>query len=241
MSIVKTRVLGTLAFVLGVTLVGVVWMQEAVAHTSQGAYGFRPGEWRIHSTTTDIFGIQTSTFMKCYHSPELAQTQASGILPGSTPSPMHGSVVHVSKHETVVNETVELHGRHETTTNVLHVVYTGFGRDYHMRWHYVVSQISNGQKQVTTNVMRGVWISPVCLAHQPAPTEQTLKLSRRMQKLQASAANSTAELAQMQKQMQKNLPAEEARANAATAALKAWIAKTSAKEARAGIVIPPQH
>ena len=56
MSTVKTRVLSTLTFVLGVILTGVAWTQEAVAHTSQGAYGFRPGEWRIHSTTTDVFG-----------------------------------------------------------------------------------------------------------------------------------------------------------------------------------------
>ncbi len=236
MSTVKTRILGTLAFVLGVTLVDVVWMQEAVAHVSQGAYGFRPGEWRIHSTTTDVFGTQTSTFMKCYHSPELAQTQDSGILPGSTPGSMHGTVVHVSKHETVVNETAELHGRHETTTNVLHVVYTGSGKDYHMRWHYVVSQISNGQKQVTTNVMRGVWISPVCLAHPPLATQSSTP-SRRMLAIQAAAAKSTAEATQTKKEMS----AEIAQVNADLAAMKVGVAKMIAKEARAGVVIPPQH
>ena len=238
MSTVKARVLGTLVFVLGVTLAGVAWTQAAVADASQGAYGFRPGEWRIHSTTTDVFGTQTSTFMKCYHSPRLAQTQASGILPGpgSTPGSMHGSVVHVSKHETVVNGTAELHGWHETTTDVLHVVYTGFGTNYHMQWKYVSTQISNGLKQVTTNVMKGVWISPVCLVHPPLATQSSTP-SRQMLAIQAAAANSTAELAQMQKQM----PAEVARANAALAAMKAGVAKMIATDARAGVVIPPQH
>ena len=238
MSTMKTRVLGTLAFVLGVMLTGVAWTQEAVAHPSQGAYGFRPGEWRIHSTTTDVFGTQKSTFMKCYHSPQLAQTQASGILPGpgSTPGSMHGTVVHVSKHETVVNETAELHGRHETTTNVLHAVYTGSGTDYHMQWSDVVSQISNGQKQVTTNVMRGVWISPVCSAHPPLATQSSTP-SRQLLATQAAAAKAMAEAAQTKKAM----PAEIAQANAALAAMKARIAKMIAKDARAGVVIPPQH
>ncbi|MGR2929938.1 hypothetical protein [Acidithiobacillus ferriphilus] len=232
MSTVKTRVLSTLTFVLGVILTGVAWTQEAVAHTSQGAYGFRPGEWRIHSTTTDVFGTQTSTFMKCYHSPQLAQTQASGILPGSTPGPMHGTVVHVSKHETVVNETAELHGWHETTTDVLHAVYTGSGTDYHMQWKYVSTQISNGLKQITTNVMRGVWISPVCSVHPPLATQSSTP-SRQMLATQAAAAKAMAEAAQTKKAM----PAEMAQANAALAAMKASIAK----DARAGVVIPPQH
>ncbi|WP_215853743.1 hypothetical protein [Acidithiobacillus ferrooxidans] len=234
----KTRVIGSLAFVLGVILTGVAWTQEAVADTSQGAYGFRPGEWRIHSTTTDVFGTQTSTFIKCYHSPQLAQTQASGILPGpgSTPGSMHGTVVHVSKHETVVNETAELHGWHETTTDVLHAVYTGSGTDYHMRWRYVVSQTSNGLKQITTNVMRGVWISPVCPAHPPLATQSSTP-SRQMLAIQAAAAKAMAEAAQTKKAM----PAEEARADAALAAMKASIAKMVAKDARAGVVIPPQH
>lgn len=236
MSTVKAGVLSPLAFVLGMILTGVAWTQEAVAGTSQGAYGFRPGEWRIHSTTTDVFGTQTSTFMKCYHFPQLAQTQASGILPGSTPGPMHGSVVHVSKHETVVNETAVLHGWHETTTDVLHAVYTGSGTDYHMQWKYVSTQISNGLKQVTTNVMRGVWISPVCLAHPPLATQSSTP-SRQMLATQAAAAKAMAEAAQTKKAM----PAEEAQANAALAAMKASIAKMIAKDARAGVVIPPQH
>ncbi|MBU2829180.1 hypothetical protein [Acidithiobacillus ferriphilus] len=232
MSTVKAGVLSTLAFVLGVILTGVAWTQEAAAGTSQGAYGFRPGEWRIHSTTTDVFGTQKSIFMKCYHSPQLAQTQASGILPGSTPGPMHGSVVHVSKHETVVNETAELHGWHETTTDVLHAVYTGSGTDYHMQWKYVITQISNGLKQVTTNVMRGVWISPVCSVHPPLATQSSTP-SRQMLATQAAAAKAMAEAAQTKKAM----PAEMAQANAALAAMKASIAK----DARAGVVIPPQH
>ena len=238
MLTVKARVLSTLTFVLGVTLVGVAWTQEAVADTSQGAYGFRPGEWRIHSTTTDVFGTQTSTFIKCYHSPQLAQTQASGILPGpgSTPGSMHGTVVHVSKHETVVNETAELHGWHETTTDVLHAVYTGSGTDYHMQWSYVVSQISNGQKQVTTNVMRGVWISPVCSAHPPLATQSSTP-SRQMLAIQAAAAKVMAEAAQTKKAM----PAEEAQANAAIAAMKTANSKLASKDARAGVVIPAQH
>ena len=236
MSTVKTGVLSTLTFVLGVILTGVAWTQEAAAGTSQGAYGFRPGEWRIHSTTTGVFGIQKSIFMKCYHSPQLAQTQASGILPGSTPGPMHGSVVHVSKHETVVNETAELHGWHETTTDVLHAVYTGSGTDYHMQWKYVITQISNGLKQVTTNVMRGVWISPVCSVHPPLATQSSTP-SRQMLAIQAAAAKATVEAAQTKKAM----PAEEAQASAALAAMKASIAKMIAKDARAGVVIPPQH
>ncbi|MEB8476121.1 hypothetical protein [Acidithiobacillus ferriphilus] len=236
MSTVKAGVLGTLAFVLGMILTGVAWTREAVAGTSQGAYGFRPGEWRIHSTTTGVFGIQKSIFMKCYHSPQLAQTQASGILPGSTPGPMHGTVVHVSKHETVVNETTELHGWHETTTDVLHAVYTGSGTDYHMQWKYVITQISNGLKQVTTNVMRGVWISPVCLVHPPLATQSSTP-SRQMLAIQAAAAKATVEAAQTKKAM----PAEMAQANAALAAMKASIAKMIAKDARAGVVIPPQH
>ncbi len=238
MSTVKTGVLSTLTFVLGVILTGVAWTQEAAAGTSQGAYGFRPGEWRIHSTTTDVFGTQTSTFMKCYHSPQLAQTQASGILPGSgsTPGSMHGTVVHVSKHETVVNETTELHGWHETTTDVLHAVYTGSGTDYHMQWKYVITQISNGLKQVTTNVMRGVWISSVCLVHPPLATQSSTP-SRQMLATQAAAAKAMAEAAQTKKAM----PAEMAQANAALAAMKASIAKMIAKDARAGVVIPPQH
>ncbi len=232
MSTVKAGVLSTLAFVLGVILTGVAWTQEAAAGTSQGAYGFRPGEWRIHSTTTDVFGTQKSIFMKCYHSPQLAQTQASGILPGSTPGPMHGSVVHVSKHETVVNETAELHGWHETTTDVLHAVYTGSGTDYHMQWKYVSTQISNGLKQITTNVMRGVWISPVCSVHPPLATQSSTP-SRQMLAIQAAAAKAMSETAQTKKAM----PAEIAQANAALAAMKASIAK----DARAGVVIPPQH
>ncbi|WP_436395401.1 hypothetical protein ACSDBR_14625 [Acidithiobacillus ferriphilus] len=236
MSTVKAGVLSTLAFVLGMILTGVAWTQEAAAGTSQGAYGFRPGEWRIHSTTTDVFGTQKSTFMKCYHSPQLAQTQASGILPGSTPGPMHGSVVHVSKHETVVNETAELHGWHETTTDVLHAVYTGSRTDYHMQWKYVITQISNGLKQVTTNVMRGVWISPVCSVHPPLATQSSTP-SRQMLATQAAAAKAMAEAAQTKKAM----PAEEAQASAALAAMKASIAKMIAKDARAGVVIPPQH
>ena len=236
MSTMKTGVLSTLAFVLGVILTGVAWTQEAVAHTSQGAYGFRPGEWRIHSTTTDVFGTQKSTFTKCYRSPQWTQTQASGILPGSTPGPMHGTVVHVSKHETVVNETAELHGWHETTTNVLHVVYTGSGTNYHMQWSYVVSQISNGQKQVTTNVMRGVWISPVCSAHPPLATQSSTP-SRQMLAIQAAAAKVMAEAAQTKKAM----PAEEAQANAAIAAMKTANSKLASKDARAGVVIPAQH
>lgn len=42
-------------------------------------------------------------------------------------------------------------------------------------------------------------------------------------------------------QTKKAMPAEEARADAALAAMKASIAKMVAKDARAGVVIPPQH
>jgi len=157
-------------------------------------------------------------------------------LPGSTPSPMHGSVVHISKHETIVKASGTIHGWHETTTDVLHVVYTGSGNNYHMQWHYVVSQTSNGLKQVTTNVMRGVWISPVCSAH-PPPATQSSTPSRQMLAIQRAAAKAAATVAQMQKRM----PAEEAQANAALAAMKASTAKMIARDARAGVVIPPQH
>jgi hypothetical protein len=54
---------------------------------------------------------------------------------------------------------------------------------------------------------------------------------------QAAAAKAMAEAAQTKKA----IPAEIAQANAALAAMKASIAKMIAKDARAGVVIPPQH
>lgn len=202
---IKVKVI--LGSVTALTILSALPINEGSAHTRSavaggfsGAYGFRPGEWQFITTTTGpLLGTSRATAMLCSHSLYQPQDTANATLstPGSTPATVHCVTSHPSLHETLRNcRTISIGKENgSTTTEVItsHTRYTGEGKHFQMQGHG--SLVNNG-KLFEAYTTHGKWLSGACLAHQPAPTEQTLKPSKQMQALQALSAKAMAAMAQ---------------------------------------------
>ena len=200
-----------LGSVAALTILSVLLINAGSAHTrsaaaegSHGAYGFRPGEWQFISiATSPLFGTSRGTSMRCSHSFYQPQDTANATFSGPGPhGTAHCVTSHPSLHATSRNcrdiSIVKENGATITDVMTVHTLYTGEGKHFQMQEH--VSRVDNGKlfESVTTH---GKWLSEACLAHPPAPTEQTLKPSKQMQALQALSAKTMAAMAQVKQSL----------------------------------------
>ena len=155
-------------------------------------------------TSGPLLGTSRSTSVRCSHSLYQPRDTANVTLstPGSPLGTVHCVTTHPSQHETLRNcrtITDEMeNGRPYKEVMINHMRYTGEGKHFQMQGH---GSLVNDGKLFETYTMHGKWLSEACLAHPPAPTEQTLKSSKQMQALQALSAKAMAAMAQVKQSL----------------------------------------